>query len=362
MHIVNIPVHKFLRLFDYLERLGLDVDAIAARAGMSRRVILRLEPGETIPGQQYSRLYKQAVLQMQALKQPLPWAAGIGSEAFELMCHCMISARTLGEAIGLAQRYEKMLYPMIGHRVWLETEGHTAKLGYRIRFTERGAAALVPDGWDRADYQDTVAKASGLLIWHALCGWLVGESLEIEQANIAAPFVNSAYHARLSTSFHSAVRFDADDTYFIFAAEQLQRRIVHTSDSLRELLDNAIYQLILIERRPASTSATIKSLISIDLSQGLPSFTEMAAQLHMSESSLRRRLQSESTSYQQLKDEVRCQVAIDKLLNEDARIADLSDFLGFTEPSSFVRSFKNWTGETPRSYREKIQALGESAD
>ncbi|TDG13657.1 AraC family transcriptional regulator [Seongchinamella unica] len=362
MYEVTIPVHKVLRLFDYLEKLGLEAEPIAARAGLSRKAILKLEPGATLPGQQYSRLYKQAVLEMQTLKQPLPWAAGVGSEAFELMCHCMISARTLGDAIGLAERYEKMLYPMIGHRVWLEVAGDTAKLGYQIRFTERGSAALVPDDWDRADYQDTVAKASGLLIWHALCGWLVGESLEIEQANISAPFLNAAYHDSLSATFHSNVLFDADDTYFSFAAEQLQRRIVHTSDSLRELLDNAIYQLILIERRPASTSAAIKSLISIDLSRGLPSFADMAAQLHMSESSLRRRLQSESTSYQQLKDEVRCQVAIDKLLNEGARIADLSDYLGFTEPSSFVRSFKNWTGETPRSYREKILALGDDPD
>ena len=360
MHEVTVPVHKILRLFDYLERLGLDVETIAGRAGLSSAALSRLDGNDSIPGQQYSRLYKQAVVEMQTLKQPLPWAAGVGSEAFELMCHCMIGARTLGEAVALAQRYEKMLYPMIGHRVWLDVDGDTARLGYQIRFTERGAA-LAPEGWDRAEYQDTVAKASGLLIWHALCGWLVGESLEIEQANIGAPFINGAYHDSLSASFHSAVLFDAEDTYFSFAAEQLQRRIVHTSDSLRDLLDNAIYQLILIERKPASTSAAIKSLISIDLARGLPSFAQVAGQLHMSESSLRRRLQAESTSYQQLKDEVRCQVAIDKLLNEDAKVADLSDYLGFTEPSSFVRSFKNWTGETPRSYREKILALSGEA-
>ena len=43
-------------------------------------------------------------------------------------------------------------------------------------------------------------------------------------------------------------------------------------------------------------------------------------------------------------DEVRCEVAIDKLLNKNARVADLAELLGFTEASSFVRSFKNWTG------------------
>ena len=351
MQEVTIPVHKFLRLFDYLERLGLDVDTIAARANLSPTRIARLPGSDTIPGQQYSRLYKEAVVEMQTLKQPLPWAAGVGSEAFELMCHCMISARTLGDALELAARYEKMLYPMIGHRVWLEVEGDVARLGYRIRFTERGSA-LAPEGWDRADYQDTVAKASGLVIWHALCGWMVGETLEVQEAHIAAPFLNTAYHDSLSSTLHSTVLFDAEDTYFTFSAGLLERRIVHTTDSLRDLLNNAIYQLILIERKPASTSAAIKSLISIDLVDGLPSFTQVASQLHMSESSLRRRLQAENTSYQQLKDEVRCQVAISKLLNEDIKVAELSDYLGFTEPSSFVRSFKNWTGETPRSYRE----------
>jgi AraC-like DNA-binding protein len=78
----------------------------------------------------------------------------------------------------------------------------------------------------------------------------------------------------------------------------------------------------------------------------------------MSESSLRRRLQSEQTSYQAIKDEVRCEVAIDKLLHEDARVADLAELLGFTEASSFVRSFKSWTGHTPKSYRDRMQSQG----
>ena len=45
------------------------------------------------------------------------------------------------------------------------------------------------------------------------------------------------------------------------------------------------------------------------------------------------------------------------MLNEDIKVAELSDFLGYTEPSSFVRSFKGWTGETPKSYRDKMTAL-----
>jgi AraC-like DNA-binding protein len=119
-----------------------------------------------------------------------------------------------------------------------------------------------------------------------------------------------------------------------------------------------VYHLIATDQVRASTSAAIKSLVSIDLPGGTPSFAEVASMLYMSESSLRRRLQGEHTSYQAIKDEVRCEVAIDKLLNENARVADLAELLGFTEASSFVRSFKSWTGHTPRSYRDRMQVLG----
>lgn len=356
---ITVPAGKFQRLFDYLQRIGLDTGAIGAAVNMSPERIARLPSSELLPAQQYSRLYKEAVTQMQTLQQPLPWAAGVGSESFELMCHCMISARTLGEALHMASRFEKLVYPLIQHNIKLFTDAPHARLSYRIRFSEE-ESSLVPEQWDRAGTQQTVARASGLLVWHALCGWLVGRPLETLEVHIAAPYLNDDYQQSLASVFRCPIQFDAQENSLRFNAEQLQRRLVHTVDSLREFLDNAVYQLIAIDRQPASTSAAIKSLISIDLAGGLPSFTTISEHLHMSESSLRRRLQKENTSYQSLKDQVRCQVAIDKLVNEQAKVADLSELLGFTEPSSFVRSFKAWTGETPRSYRDKMLALASS--
>ncbi len=343
-------------MFDYLSRIGLDVDAISRAVNLSPQRIAECPPEQGLPARQYSRLYREAVAQMQTLNQPLPWAAGIGSEAFELMCHCMLSGKTLREALQLASRFEQLLFPLIQRRVSLTEEEGVARLGYHIRL--RGDESdLVPEGWDRAVYQETISRASGLLVWHALCGWLVGQAMEAEEVLIAAPYINDEYYHRLGEVFRCPIRFDTPENEIVFSPDQLERRVVHTRDSLQEFLDNAVYELIAIDREPVSTSAAIKSLISIDLPSGMPSFAKISEHLHMSESSLRRRLQKENTSYQNLKDEVRCQIAIDKLLHEDATVADLADYLGFTEPSSFVRSFKGWTGETPRSYRDKMQAL-----
>ena len=217
---ITIAVRKFQQLFDYLQRLELDVDAIAAAVDLSAARISRMGEEELLPARHYSVLYREAVRNMQTLKQPLPWAAGVGSEAFELMCYCMISGRTLGEALDLAVRYEYMLYPMIGHRVELRREGDDAVLGYRIRFTERGSA-LAPADWDKADSQDTVAKASGLVIWHLLCGWLTGESLCTRSVNVAAPYLNQAYARSLERTFGLPPEFDARENCFTFSQQEL---------------------------------------------------------------------------------------------------------------------------------------------
>jgi hypothetical protein len=252
---ITVRAKKFLRLFDYIERIGLNVDEIAATVNIVPERIAQLPPDQGLPAQQYSRLYKATVLQMQTLGQPLPWAAGLGSEAFQLMCHCIISSKTLGDALRLASRFDKLLFPMLSYNIKLieEPGQDQVKLSYRINLQDE-PGPLVPEPWDRAAYRDTVAHASGLIVWHALCGWLTGQPLDTDEVKVAAPYLNEAYHQSLTKALNCPIYFDADENTLCFSAELLQRRVVHTIDSLQEFLNNMVYQLIASERGPASTS------------------------------------------------------------------------------------------------------------
>ena len=64
-----------------------------------------------------------------------------------------------------------------------------------------------------------------------------------------------------------------------------------------------------------------------------------------------RRLESEGTSYQGIKDQLRRDAAIHHLCNSTLGIAEISGLLGFQEPSAFHRAFKKWTGAQPGEYR-----------
>jgi AraC-like DNA-binding protein len=50
---------------------------------------------------------------------------------------------------------------------------------------------------------------------------------------------------------------------------------------------------------------------------------------------------------------LRRELAEHYLLRSDLSVQEIASYLGFSEPRSFHRSFKHWTGMTPGEYREQ---------
>ncbi|WP_372749085.1 AraC family transcriptional regulator ligand-binding domain-containing protein [Litorivivens sp.] len=348
------PAGKFQRLLDYLEKIGLDAEGLAHAAGLSKSEIDALDRNTGVSSYRYSRLYEIAAQDMQRLDMALPWGAGIGTDVFRFMCYSVITCHTLREALHRAARFERMMQPQTGHRIELIEEGEMAALHYLIN-SDAANRTYAPEEWDRTLYIDTVAKASGLRIWYVFMGWLIGRNIDLDRVTISAPNISEPYAESLRSVFQVNVDFDAPLTALYFTASQLDNHMVHTPESLDEFLDNAVYTMIVQDSRPASTGAAIKSLLAKSPTGAPPTFEAMADFLHLSPSSLRRRLQKEGTSYQELKDRYRRDLAIRYLRDEKLKIHEIGEMLGFLEPSSFIRSFKGWTGMTPKQFRNQAE-------
>ena len=81
---------------------------------------------------------------------------------------------------------------------------------------------------------------------------------------------------------------------------------------------------------------------------------QVAEACHMSVRTLSRRLATEGTSFQAIKDEVRRDFAIQQLTGSSVLLSVLASQLGFEDLASFNRAFRKWTGSTPGSYRRGL--------
>ena len=91
---------------------------------------------------------------------------------------------------------------------------------------------------------------------------------------------------------------------------------------------------------------------------GESSSDRLAARLHMSKRSLQRHLQDEGTSFQEILDQTRADLARHYLAQTATTLDEVSYLLGYTSPASFFRAFQGWFGTTPSNYRRSmVQAV-----
>lgn len=81
------------------------------------------------------------------------------------------------------------------------------------------------------------------------------------------------------------------------------------------------------------------------------SAADLAALFSMSSRTLNRRLNALGTSYSEVADEVKCQIACQMLSDSEIQLTDLASLLHYHDPSSFVKAFKRWTGTTRAQWR-----------
>ena len=96
-------------------------------------------------------------------------------------------------------------------------------------------------------------------------------------------------------------------------------------------------------RRPSPLVSRIEALFG----EGVTQADEIARYLAMSEATLRRKLRAAGVSLRNIRQDRLCAEATRLLIVERCATEEVADALGFSEPSSFRRAFKAWTGVSP---------------
>jgi AraC-like DNA-binding protein len=186
------------------------------------------------------------------------------------------------------------------------------------------------------------AFGSFMKIGHALLGD------HFRPSSVELSYDRPSYADQYERTFGCPVLFGRKDNVFSCDASWSSKRIA-TYDPLSHR--QAVNLLELARTQDSDDSDLIESVERIvrrDLRQ-TPPLAAIAAQLCMSERTLRRKMACCGVSYQSLLDGVRQRRASALLQNSRLSIEEIAYEVGFSDCHNFRRAFKRWTGHTPRS-------------
>jgi AraC-like DNA-binding protein len=188
------------------------------------------------------------------------------------------------------------------------------------------------------------------VIWHRFASWYIGKPIKLLGA-----YIN---YTPLDLLFRCPTHLKSKYNRLVFHKKYLQEPLVKSQGDLQVFLRRAPIDMLTIPGEDTSLTALIKQQLDPrpfkeDSVLHLPTSDELAKSLSMSEQTLRRKLNAEGSNYQQIKDSLRQELANQLLGNRAVSIAKISKQLNFSEPRAFTRAFKQWSGYTPKEYRQQ---------
>ncbi len=153
--------------------------------------------------------------------------------------------------------------------------------------------------------------------------------------------------------FRCPVIFNTEKSAVMFACPDVDRPLPAPNRELARANDPVLVRF-LSKLRDDNLITRVKKAIADELPSGAPSIEVIAKAVCMSSRSLRLRLYAEGTTYSQLLDAVRRELAEQYIADPTRSLSEISYLLGFSELSAFSRAFKRWTGRAPSAVREPV--------
>lgn len=200
----------------------------------------------------------------------------------------------------------------------------------------------------------TMGIEMNLKVIHGFLSWLVGREVPLVRLDFA--FGKPAYASDFHNLFPGPIFFDQPCSRLVFESKQMTLRVQRNADDLRKYLSTLPRDWLFVRLKERLASHQVRQYL---LWQGMQEsgIEQVAKALNVSVRTLCRRLEEESTAFRQIKDEVRRDIAIDRLTNSDSSMQVIATELGFSDVSSFHRAFRAWTGMTPSAYRQTAEEL-----
>jgi AraC-like DNA-binding protein len=244
-----------------------------------------------------------------------------------------LAARTLESALMRLVRYFRIVTAEVDLRV--ETDGDCFNIT---------CARPAPEA-DIAPLQD--ARWSIIL---RLCREAYGPDLPLREVRLTHPRGACDYAA----CFGGPVRFDAPRSGLTLPLAVVRRPLAMVNRDLAQASERLLSDF---DRPAGDTSITsrVRQLVRDGLSSGTVSTKEVAYGLALAPRTLQRRLQEEGTTFAEVTDSVRKELAQQSVRSGEHDLNETTYLTGFANLTAFYRAYKVWTGHTPTEDRRRAR-------
>ena len=322
-----------IRLYlEVMQERGFDAPSVLAGTGIDAAQLT--DPGYLIDPRQSQRV----ILNMLDLSGDggIGFDTGARTEASDLgiIGYAILSCATMRQTLSLWGQYSQTLVGILSRLEVIETPQGVV-IGV---VAPKKADPLF--GFCAEEVLAMMFKFSGMLAR--------GESvMRLLRLSYSAPAHSQRYHE----FFHCPIHFDADETSATLASEWLDRPLRTNDEEFNRICVAHCGEILQQIEHSGPIMTRLRSLF-LRTPGALPSLDEAAQGLGVSPRSLRRHLLDEGTSYRQLVEDFRKDLACEYLRSTRITTKEVAFLLGYADPAAFRRAFKLWTGHTPGEFRD----------
>lgn len=313
-----------------LESSGIDSHRVFAAVGINEA--LRNDPLKRLPLAMITRLYRACV---EATGDPyfgLTVAKFMQPSTLHALGYGLLASATLMDFCTRVQRYFRL--------VSQNARVDIVPRGAEVHFSSVPLVEVCPESQDA--WLGTLYRMMRLLYGDDF------HPVAVELAH-AMPDPGDGPYVEF---FGAPARFGCHAVTLILARDDMDAPLEGACPDLAQFNDNLAANYIAKLDR-ADVVANVRARIVELLPSEECSRSKVAAAVCMSTSSLQQRLIERGTSFHELRNEVRRELACSYLRQSGISVTEITFLLGFTDVSNFTRAFKRWTGSSPTRFRNQ---------
>lgn len=332
------PVVKISKIVDALKDEGVSLQAALAGISISEEELI--SPQAKISANQIVQSYRNAL----KCSQNPRFAFDVGSKfhvsTFGIYGLALLSGISFRQTVAFAVQYHQLTAPLVA-----------------VAFEEQPPAAA----WLMTvfPFKQIDAELNGFIIdlqiGAHLCLHrdLMGADFHPTQVQLASP--RPPWAARHAEQFGCEVLYEQPQNKLVFPADWLDKQPSLGNSITYAQVTEICDQLLTELKQNTGIAGKVRQVLLANL-ESPPAFDDLAGQLGLSTRTLRRRLQEENTSYRELVDDLRAQIAVRYLRDTQLTVENIAFLLGFSDPAAFRYAFKRWMKTTPNEFRGAVRA------